>query len=234
LLGAARPSGFSPRSNLDILTAVCENEMEGRDSFRGRRTSPHSMEVDIKREVEEDELDSPPLPKGTLSASEMDPEFRLPALRHMSEKPAHVHLHGLRTLGLAKDEWSSSPGRFSDLRTRTASPESEEREMYPKFTALLPSVAALLGADKKRSYDEALARNVGRMRLHSRPPPSRGSMEDRMRHAYLIQQIMLTVNNAWRRKEEEEEEDYEEEKTPLAPIRRSMTPEEDIKPIITW
>lgn len=213
--------------------------------------------LDVKREGGRDgEAYSPPLPKGAFPQAEMNPKYVLPALRHSSEKPSDVHLTGLRNLGFGEECWTASPAHSAGIRTRSPSPDLESdygsgETRHKRFSARLPSITALLGPERKRSYDEALVLHVGRMGLNSRPPTSTSrsraaSWDERYRHAQIVRDLLVRVNNAWKRRHElgfrDEEYDcgYESEddlRTPIAPrriVEEEDEDEEDVKPVVRW
>ena len=221
-----------------------------------RSPSPYGMDLDnIKRESSVDELepDSPPLPRGAFPQASMNPRDVLPALRHTSEKPQDVHLTGLRNLGLGDASWlSSSPAST----TRCTSPESEYTggDHHIVGRQRLPSLARLLdGPERKRSYDETLVFDVGRLGLEAMSrrgsvvgpllPPVRNAAKA-TRHALAVRDLMVLVNDAWRRRDlmginkyEDEDEDEDDLRTPIAPSRMvqdDQDEEEDVKPVIRW
>lgn len=202
LLGASARTRFpsAPPSSLDILTAVCESEIEKRDM--------------IKEEEEVSPI-SNSMARASLPLETTNPGLKLPALDH-AENPAEVHLMELKNLNLPH-----TPSEY----------DSEDGFMYPKL--VLPS----LRSEKKRSYEEALSA-IERMDIRGRPSssPTRHSTDPTrlMKHASIIQAILLRVNQACKHHEEEDLL-----RTPV-PFRNRVIKEEeeeeeemDIKPDIT-
>ena len=249
----AKPRNTAPPAKLDIgdfgkntyrnVNLLGASQTSRTNSLDFVKPEPMSRGGSPMRDVKRESFGgsySPPLPKGAFPPAEMNPKYVLPALRYSSEKPSDVHLTGVRSLGFGDECWTASPAHSAGSRTRSPSPESEYSGDHKRFSARLPSITALLGPERKRSYDEALVLHVGRMGLDSRPSTSRGSHQERYRHALIIQDLLLTVNNAWKRRQafeyaDDRWDDEDDLRTPIAPRRIvEEDEEEDIKPVIRW
>lgn len=258
----AKPRNSAPAPKLDVgdfgkntyrnvnLLGASQRQRRRTDSLDYVKLEPISRAASPMRDIKREMGDSPPLPRGAFPPAEMSPSDILPALRHSSEKPLDVHLMGLRSLGFGDEAWTTSPAHSVGSRTRSPSPDSEyggaENRRFSAARTRLPSITEMLGPERKRSYDEALVLHVKRMALNSRPPTSnsRGSYEqdaeERYRHGTIIQDLLVAVNNAWKRRQalgypDEEYESEDDLRTPIAPRRIvEDEEEEDVKPVIRW
>lgn len=154
-------------------------------------------------DVDELEGDSPSLPRGAMMQPDGESDLILPALR-MSEPRS-------RSSSLADNHHETNDARSSPA-------------LYPS----LPSIASLLNPDQRQPHEEVLSDDLHKMRLHS----SSGRADERLKHVLMIQQILVSVNSAWKLKQQEMEEEDEAMRTPIAMKREMDCEEEDIKPII--